>query len=123
MRFSRSNPKLESFRKRPDLKQMLHYSPIQLIAAPPTHKSSSGPSAQQLTSILRKEQRTLQNSDTFDSESSSGRRSKRKMKKQRNETIQLTDTKIQDIQQTHGYWTEIPVRDKISLERHYLETK
>ena len=52
MRIPKRNPKYEeAFKNRPDLTQILHFSPI---AAPPTQTSSSGPCAPQLTPDLRK---------------------------------------------------------------------
>ena len=96
---------------------------IQPIAASPSQQSSSRPSAPQLTPIQRKENRTLQNSDTSDSESSSVRRIKREMKKQRKETIQQKQTIIQVNQQTHGHSSEIPFQRRHSLERRRLEAQ
>ena len=53
----------------------------------------------------------MQTSDTSDSETSSIRRSKRQLKKQKMESSQQTQTIIQDIQDKHGYSTELPVTD------------
>ena len=69
MRFPKRNPKHdEAFQNRRDLKQILHFIPIHPTTAPLTQHSTPSPSAPQLTPILRKEKRTLQNSDTSDLE-------------------------------------------------------
>ena len=65
MRIFKRNPKHdEAFQNRPDLTQILHFRPAEPIAAPPSQPSVAGPSAPQLTRILRREKRTIQTSDT-----------------------------------------------------------
>ena len=81
------NPKHDdAFQNWPDLTQILHFSPAVPIAAPPTQPNVAGtstsqstPSARQLTTILRKENkriRSIQVSDISDSNTSSVRRTK-----------------------------------------------
>ena len=112
MRIPKRNPKHDvAFKIRLDHAQVLNFSLIQPIGAPPTQLSKSAPSAPQLTPFLRKKERALKNNDTSDSESSSVRTGKRQLKKQRKKTSQQTQTTVQDIQQTHVFSSEITVTD------------
>ena len=84
-------------------------SPAEPIAAPPTQSSVGGPSAPQIILILRKEKRTIQVSDTSDSDTSSVRISNRQLEKQN----KASDSQyfVQIIQNTEGCLTEIPISD------------
>ena len=116
-RIPKRNPKHDdAFTKRPDLTQILHFSPPLPLAAPPNNPSTAGPSAsqvaspQQPTPILRKElkgKKRMTVSDTSDSDTSSVRRSKRTLKKQKKFTTSI----VEKIQNTEGYSTDIPVSD------------
>ena len=111
MRISKGNPKHnQAFKNRPDLTQILHFRSAKSIAAPPLQPYSSGPSTPQITPITptvlpggktQKEKRTVQVSDASDSETSSIKRSKNQLKKQKKDSSQ----------DTHGYSTELPVSD------------
>ena len=68
--------------------------------------SQSNPSTRQVIPILRKEKRTIQVSDTSDSDTSSVRMSKRQLKTQK-KTSQ-SQSIVQKIQNTEGYSTELP---------------
>ena len=81
------------------------------IAPPPHNPNVAGPSAarvaspQMPTPILRKrKKRQLTISDTSDSDTSSGRKSKRTLKRQKKSTTSI----VEKIQITEGYSTEIP---------------
>ena len=114
MRVSKHNPKHDDgFLNRPDLTQILHFSPQLPIAAPPTQPDIAGssapqmpPSTKQLTPILRKEKRTITVSDTSESDSSSVRRSKRQLKKQKK--FPKSSSIVEKIQNTEGYSAEMP---------------
>ena len=91
-RIPKRNPKHDdSFINRPDVNQILHFSSTVPLAAPTTQPITAGPSApqvtssEQLTPILRKEKRTITASDTSDSDTSSLKRSKRLLKKQKSQ--------------------------------------
>ena len=79
MRIPQRNPKHDdAFANRPDLTQILHFSPLVPIAHPPHYLNVAGPSAarvaspQMPTPILRKkEKRQLTISDTSDLDTSS----------------------------------------------------
>ena len=86
---------------------ILFFLPAETIAAPPTQSSVAGPSAPQLTPILRKEKRNIQVGDTFDSDPSSVRRRKRQLEKQKKASE--TQSIVQKIQNTEGCSTEIPI--------------
>ena len=117
MRIPKPNPEHDdAFTNQPDLTQILHFSPSVPLAAPPNNPSTSGPSAsqvaspQQPTPILRKERkgkRQMTLSDTSDSDTSSVRRSKRTLKKQKKSTTSI----FEKIQNTEGYSADIPVSD------------
>ena len=94
----------EEFQNQPDLTH-------NFFAAPLTQPPTTGPSAPQLMPVLRKKKRSIQVNDMSDSDTSSVRRSKRQLKKQRKTSDQQTQSSIQDIQDTHGYSTELPVSD------------
>ena len=76
LRIPKRNPKHDdAFVNRPELTQILHFSPPVPIAAPPTQPDTAVPTAtqstplnKQLTPILRKEKRTITVSDTSDSD-------------------------------------------------------
>ena len=88
MRIPKRNPKHDdAFINRPDLTQILNFSPSLPIAPPPPNPNEAGPSAVQMTTpqiptpILRKtSKRQLTISDTSDSDTSSMRKSKRTLK-------------------------------------------
>ena len=117
MRVSKRNPKHDDvFINRPDLTQILHFSPPVPLAAPLNNPSTAGPSAsqvaspQQPTPILRKERkgkRQMTVGDKSDSDTSSVRRSKRTLKKQKKSTTSI----VEKIQNTEGYAADIPVSD------------
>ena len=87
MRIPKRNPKHdEAFINRPDLTQILHFSPSARIAPPTPNPNEAGPSAVQMatpqipTPILRKTgKRQLTTSDTSDSV----RKSKRTLKQKK----------------------------------------
>ena len=55
MRISKTNPKhVEAIQNRLDLTQILHFSPAEPIALPTTQPSGAGPSAQEITPIIRR---------------------------------------------------------------------
>ena len=99
MRFPKRNPKHDdAFTNRPDLTQILHFSPPVPLAAPQKNPSTAGSSPsqvvspQQPTPILRKERkgkRQMTVSGTSVSDTSSVRISKRTLKKQKKSTHQL----------------------------------
>ena len=117
IRIPKRNPKHDdAFIYRPDLTLILHFSPPVPLAAPPNNPSTAGPSApqvaspQQPTPILRKERKGKRQttvSDTSDSDTSSVRRSKRTLKKQKKSTTSI----VKKIQNTEGYSADIPVSD------------
>ena len=115
MRFPKHNPH-DAFINKPDLTQILHFSPPVPLAAPPTQLITAGPSApqvassKQLTSILRKEKRKITVSDTSDSDASSLKRSERLLKKQKKSTT--SSSIVENLQSTDGYSAEIPISDK-----------
>ena len=106
MRISKRNPKHdEAFLNRPDLTQILRFSPI---APQLATSNTAGPSGAQITSsvqqkptpILRKiSKRQLAISDTSDSDTSSIRKSKRTLKKK----TQKSQTIIEKVRNTEGY--------------------
>ena len=71
----------DALKERPDQTQVLLFCPIETAIAPSVQPTTSAPSAQQLTPILRQGKGKLRTFDTSDSESSSDRRSKRQKKK------------------------------------------
>ena len=94
MRIPKRNPKHDdAFANRPDLTQILHFSQPMPLAAPPNNPNIAGPSTAQMASpimptpILRKSQRKekqkLTISATSDSNTSSVRKSKRTLKRQK----------------------------------------
>ena len=105
MRIPKRNPKHdEAFINRPDLTQILQLSPIASIAPQLTNPDAPGPSATQLASskppkpILRESsKRQLTISDTWDSDTSSVRKSKRTLKKKTSQTI------VEKVRNTEGY--------------------
>ena len=117
MRIPKRNQKHDdAFINRPDLTQILHFSPLVPLAAPPNNPNTAGTSTsqvaspQQPTPILRKERKEkgqLTVSDTSDSDTSSVRRGKRTLKKQKKPTISI----VEKIQNTEGYSADIPVSD------------
>ena len=110
MRIPKRNPKHdEKFQNRPELTQILHFSPAEPIVAPPTQPPAAGPSAPQIRPILRKEKLSIQFSVTSDSYTSSVRRCKRQLKKQKRISYQQTQSIIHYIQDTHGYSIELSV--------------
>ena len=104
MRIPKRNPKHdEAFLNRPDLTQILRFSPI---APQLTTSNTAGPSATQMpssvqptpTPILGKTtKRQITISDTSDSDTSSVRKSKRTLKKKTSQTI------IEKVRNTEGY--------------------
>ena len=106
MRIPKRNPKHdEAFLNRPDLTQILQFSPI---APQPTTSHTAGPSATQMASskqqtttpILRKTaKRQLTISDASDSDTSSVRKSKRTLKKKTSKT----QTIVEKVRNTEGY--------------------
>ena len=116
MWFPKRNPKHDdAFINRLDLTQILHFSPPVPFAAPPTQPITTGPSApqvassKQLTPILRKEKRKFTVSDISDSYTSSLKRSKRLLKKQKKS--KTSSSIVENIQSTEGYSAEIPISD------------
>ena len=60
MKIPKRNPKhYEAFQNRPYLTHILHFSPAEPIAAPPTQPSVAGRSVPQVAPILRKEKRSI----------------------------------------------------------------
>ena len=108
MRIPKRNPKHdEAFINRPDLTQILQFSPSVPIAPPPPNPNEAGSSAVQMatpqipTPIPRKtSKRQLTISETSDSDTSSVRKSKRTLK-QKKSSQSL-------VEKTEGYSTEIP---------------
>ena len=116
MRIPKRNPKLDdAFFNRLDLTQILHFSKPIPLAAPPTKPIQAGPSApqsttpRQLTPVLQKEKRKITMSDTSDSDTSSIKRSKRLLKKQKKPTS--SSSIVENRQHTEGYSAEIPISD------------
>ena len=105
MRIPKRNPKHdEAFINRPDLTQVLQFSPISPYAPQSTNSDAPGPSATQMASskpptpILRKSsKRQLKISDTSDSDTSSIRKSKQTLKKKTSQTI------VEKVRNTEGY--------------------
>ena len=111
-RIPKRNPMHDgAFLNRPDLTQILNFNLPQPIAAPTSQSSMAGLSTPQITSKLRNEKCSNQISDMSDSDTSSDRRVERQLKKQKRNSSQQTQTVIQEIQDTHGYSTELPVSD------------
>ena len=116
LRIPKRNPKHDdAFINRPDLTQILHFSPPVALAAPPNNPSTAGPSASQVASPQqptpishkeRKEKRQLTVSDTSESDTSSVRGSKRTLQKQKKST-----SIVEKLQSTEGYLAGIPVPD------------
>ena len=106
MRIPKRNPKHdEAFLSRPDLTQILQFSPI---APQPTRSHTAGPSATQMASskqqtstpILRKTaKRQLTVSDISDSDTSSVRKSKRTLKKKTSKA----QTIVEKVRNAEGY--------------------
>ena len=118
MRIPKRHPKHDdAFVNKPDLTQILRFSPPVPLVAPPNNPNTAGPSAPQVASpqlptpILPKTQckdkRQITVSDTFDSDTSSVRRSKRMLKKQKKSTTSI----VENIQCTEGYSADIPVSE------------
>ena len=105
------NPKHdEAFINRPDLTQILHFSPSAPIAPSPPNPTEPGPSAVQMatlqipTPILRKTSKRQQTiSDTSDSDTSSVRKRRRTLKQKKS-----SESLVERIRNTEGYSTEIP---------------
>ena len=106
MRVPKRNPKYdEAFQNRPDLTQILNFSPI----APKVASSdTAGPSGAQIASSVQKQptpilrktsKRKITVSDTSDSDTSSVRKSKRTMKKK----SQKSQTIVEKVRSTEGY--------------------
>ena len=116
MRIPKRNPKHDdAFTLGPDLTQSLHFNPPIPFAAPPTQPIQAGPTApqsntpKQLTPTLRKEKRKISMSDSSDSDTSSIKRSKSLLKKQKKPS---TSSSIEEnTQHTEGYSAEIPISD------------
>ena len=98
----------EAFVNRPELIQILHFSPPMPLAAPPNNPIIAGPPTAQMgspkipTPILRKsqrkEKRKMTISDTSDSDKSSVRKNKRTLKRQKKTTTSI----VEKIQNTEG---------------------
>ena len=104
MNISKRNPKHdEAFINRPDLTQILQFSPISPYAPQSTNCDATGPSATQMVSskpptpILRKSRKKLTISDTSESDTSSVRKSKRTLKRKSSHTI------VEKVRNTEGY--------------------
>ena len=105
MRIPKRNPNNdEAFIKRPDLTQILQFSPLSPYAPQSTNSNAPGPSATQMASskpptpILRKtSKRQLTISDTSDSDTYSVRKSRRTLKKKSYQTI------VEKVRNTEGY--------------------
>ena len=115
MRIPKRNPKHhDAFANRPELTQILHFSPPMPLAAPPNSLNIAGPSTAQKASpkmptpILRKsqrkEKRKMTISDTSDSDTSSVRKSKRTLKRQKKTSTSV----VEKIQNTEGYLADNP---------------
>ena len=94
----------EAFINRPDLTQILQFSPISPYSPQSTNSDAPGPSATQMdssnppTPILRKLSKIqLTISDTSDSDTSSVKKSKRTLKKKTSQTI------AEKVRNTEGY--------------------
>ena len=111
MRISKRNPKHnDAFINRPDLTQILNFSPSVPIAPPPPNPNKAGPSAVQMTNpqiptpILRKKsKRQLTISDTSDSDTYSVRKRKRTLKQKKS-----SQSLVEKIRNTEGYSMEMP---------------
>ena len=111
MRIPKRNPKHDdAFINRPDLTQILNFSPSVPIAPPPPNPNEAGPSAVQMTTapiptpILRKtSKRQITISDTSDSDTSSVRKSKRTLKQNKS-----SQSFVEKIRNTEGYSTDKP---------------
>ena len=106
MRIPKRNPKYdEAFQNRPDLTQILNFSPIapQVVSsdtAGPSGAQTTSSSQKQPTPILRKtSKRKITVSDTSDSDTSSIRKSKRTLKKK----SQKSQTIVEKVRSTEGY--------------------
>ena len=123
MRIPKRNHKHdEAFTNRPDLTQILHFSPSAPIAPPPPNPNEAGPSAVQMatpqipTPILREtSKRQLTISDTSDSDTSSVRKSKRTLKHRNTEgySTEVSESNTDFIGQVsprnpNERWTEDP---------------
>ena len=105
MRIAKRNRKHnEAFINRPDLTQILQFSPISPYAPQSTNSDAPGPSATQMASskpptpILRKSsKKQLTIRDTSDSDTSSVRKSKRTLKKKTSQSI------VEKVRNTEGY--------------------
>ena len=109
MRIPKRNPKHDDvFANRPNLLQILQLSPPMPLAAPPNNPKIAGPSTAKMASpkmptpILRKSQRKEKQkmtiSDTSDSDTSSVRKSKRTLKRQKRTTTSI----VEKIKNTEG---------------------
>ena len=111
MRIPKRNLKYDkAFQNWPDLTQILLFSPAEPIASPPTQPSLAGPSASEITPILKKK-RSIQIKEKSDSDTSSFRRSKRQSKIQKKISDQQTQSIIQEIQDAYGYSNELAIFD------------
>ena len=106
MRIPKRNPKYdEAFQNRPDLTQILNFSPIapQVVSsdiAGPSGTQTTSSSQKQPTPILRKTSKSkITVSDTSDSDKSSIRKSKRTLKKK----SQKSQTIVEKVRSTEGY--------------------
>ena len=106
MRVPKRNPKYdEAFQNRPDLTQILNFSPIapQVVSsdiAGPSGTQTTSSAQKQPTPILRKtSKRKITVSDTSDSDTSSIRKSKRTLKKK----SQKSQTIVEKVRSTEGY--------------------
>ena len=100
----------DAFANRPDLTQILHFSPPVAIAPPPHNPNVARPSAARVASpkmptpsLRKKEKRQQTISDTSDSDTSSVRKSKRTLKRQKKPTTSI----VKKIQNAEGYSTKI----------------
>ena len=106
MRVPKRNPKYdEAFQNRPDLTQILNFSPI---APKVVSSDTAGPSGAQIASSVQKQptpilrktsKRKITVSDTSDSDTSSIRKSKRTLKKK----SQKSQTIVEKVRSTEGY--------------------
>ena len=109
MRIPKRNPKDDdAFTNRPDVTQILHFSPPVPISPPPHNPNVARPSAatvaspQMPTPILRKtEKRQLTISDTSDSDRSSLGKSKKTLKRSKNSLIYQIVQKTLQVQGTN----------------------
>ena len=106
MRVPKRNPKYdEAFKNRPDLTQILNFSPtaLQVVSsdiAGPSGTQTTSSAQKQPTPILRKtSKRKITVSDTSDSDTSSIRKSKRTLKKK----SQKSQTIVEKVRNTEGY--------------------